>query len=200
MRPECWLRSLLLCSLHLYFEASSAQRVSCGYWRGVWVHGSSKGWKQAGKGHTECNPVLRAAAGSRHWHNTSQELHLCVFLSPYRDKLHIIPFISFRLQPLCSADMNKKNWAVSVWWQFYSCSMSDNSCIPLLCSVSFSYISQAECFIRYPHTQSSASPSKRQLFKWISSLQMWRECHKRATRLWHSHFDLRNTPRGLLRS
>lgn len=44
----------------------------------------------------------------RHWRDTSQELCLSVFLSIYHDELHIISFISFRLQPLCSADMNKK--------------------------------------------------------------------------------------------
>lgn len=82
--------------------------------------------------------------------------------SLHHDELHIISFISFRLQPLCSADMNKNTERFQSGDDFiHWCYMSDNSCIPLLCSVSFSNISQAESFIRYPHTKSSASSSER---------------------------------------
>lgn len=83
---------------------------------------------------------------------------MSVFLSLDPDELHIISFISFKLQPLCSADMNEN----TKWFQsgddfIHGSYVSDNSCIPLLRSASSSNIPQAESFIRYPHTKSSAS-------------------------------------------
>lgn len=75
---------------------------------GTWLfHRMEASWEGAQRMQS-CSESCCKEQGERQWHNRSQELHLCVFLSLYRDKLHIIPFISFRLQSLCSADMNKK--------------------------------------------------------------------------------------------
>lgn len=89
-------------------------------------------------------------------------MFVCLSLSLHHDELRIISFISFRLQPLCSTDMNKNTKQFQSGDDFiHWCYMSDNSCIPLLRSLSFSNISQAESFIRYPHTKPSASSSER---------------------------------------
>lgn len=68
-------------------------------------------------------------------------------VSPNLDELHIISFIKFRLQPVYNTDMNKNTEQFQsgddfIHWYY----VSDNSCILLLGSVSFPYISQAEFF------------------------------------------------------
>lgn len=140
---------------------------------GLLGHDSFVGWKWAGQWHREYGPFLKAACKDkfeRHW-VTGVKSYVCLSFS-----LHAM--MNCVLFPSLAVGFNHfaaQTWIkIPEWFQsgddfIHWCYMSGNSCIPLLCSVSFSNISQAESFIRYPYTKSSVSSSEKQLFKWISS-------------------------------